>query len=90
MSFTPDLVSGTWVGGEDRYIHFNNMAQGQGASMALPIYGKYISKVYADPTLPYTQEARFNFPAGLNLCETEFAPIEEEETLDESLSGAFD
>ena len=90
MSFTPDLVSGTWVGGEDRYIHFNNMAQGQGASMALPIYGKYISKVYADPKLPYTQEARFNFPAGLNLCETEFAPIEEEETLDESLSGAFD
>lgn len=90
MSFTPDLVSGTWVGGEDRYIHFNNMAQGQGASMALPIYGKYISKVYADPTLPYTQEARFEFPAGLNLCETEFAPVEEEETLDESLSGAFD
>ena len=90
MSFTPDLVSGTWVGGEDRYIHFNNMAQGQGASMALPIYGKYISKVYADPTLPYTQDARFEFPAGINLCETEFAPVEEEETLDESLSGAFD
>jgi len=89
MSFTPDLVSGTWVGGEDRYIHFNNMAQGQGASMALPIYGKYISKVYADPSLPYTQNSRFEFPAGLNLCETEFAPIEEE-TLDESLSGAFD
>ncbi|MDE5683226.1 MAG: transglycosylase domain-containing protein [Muribaculaceae bacterium] len=90
MSFTPDLVSGTWVGGEDRYIHFNNMAQGQGASMALPIYGKYISKVYADPSLPYTQASRFEFPAGLNLCETEFAPVEEEETLDESLSGAFD
>ncbi|MDE6206655.1 MAG: penicillin-binding protein, partial [Muribaculaceae bacterium] len=53
MAFTPDLVSATWVGGEERYIHFNNMAQGQGASMALPIYGKYISKVYADPTLHY-------------------------------------
>ena len=52
MAFTPDLVSGTWVGGEDRYIHFNNMAQGQGASMALPIYGKFISKVYATPRSP--------------------------------------
>ncbi len=90
MAFTPDLVSATWVGGEDRYIHFNNMAQGQGASMALPVYGKYISKVYADSTLPYSQEARFVFPEGLNLCESEFAPVEEEETVDESLSGAFD
>ena len=90
MGFTPDLVSGTWVGGEDRYIHFNNMAQGQGASMALPIYGKYLSKVYADRTLPYSQSARFEFPAGLNLCESEFGPMEEEETLDETISGAFD
>ena len=90
MAFTPDLVSATWVGGEDRYIHFNNMAQGQGASMALPVYGKYISKVYADSTLPYSQETRFVFPEGLNLCESEFAPVEEEETVDESLSGAFD
>ena len=90
MSFTPDLVSGTWVGGEERYIHFNSMAHGQGASMALPIYGKYISKVYADPALPYTQESRFDFPAGINLCESEFAPTEEPETVDEAISGAFD
>ena len=90
MGFTPDLVSGTWVGGDDRYIHFNNMAQGQGASMALPIYGKYISKVYADPTLPYSQDAVFEFPAGLNLCASDFAPVEEEETIEESISGAFD
>ncbi len=90
MSFTPDLVSGTWVGGEERYIHFNSMAHGQGASMALPIYGKYISKVYADPTLPYSQDAKFEFPAGINLCESEFAPAEETETVDEAMSGAFD
>lgn len=90
MSFTPDLVSGTWVGGEDRYIHFNNMAQGQGASMALPIYGKYISKVYADRSLPYNQETRFEFPEGLNLCESDFAPVEEEETVEQVISGAFD
>ncbi len=90
MSFTPDLVSGTWVGGEDRYIHFNNMAQGQGASMALPIYGKYIRKVYDDPSLPYTENSRFEFPSGINLCHSEFAPVEEEQTLDEAISGAFD
>lgn len=90
MSFTPDLVSGTWVGGEERYIHFNSMAHGQGASMALPIYGKFISKVYADPTLPYSQDAKFEFPAGINLCESEFAPAEETETVDEAMSGAFD
>lgn len=90
MAFTPDLVSGTWVGGEDRYIHFNNMAQGQGASMALPIYGKYISKVYADPELHYSQESRFEFPAGLDLCGGEIAAPEETETVEETISGAFD
>lgn len=90
MAFTPDLVSGTWVGGEERYIHFNNMAQGQGASMALPIYGKYISEVYADPELHYSQQSRFEFPAGLNLCEGEVGASEEEETIEETISGAFD
>ncbi|MDE6437237.1 MAG: penicillin-binding protein [Muribaculaceae bacterium] len=90
MAFTPDLVSGTWVGGEDRYIHFNNMAQGQGASMALPIYGKYISKVYADPSLGYSQTTRFEFPAGLDLCAGGYDPEEETETVSEVISGAFD
>lgn len=51
MGITPDLVSGCWVGGEDRSIHFDNMAEGQGAKMALPIWGKYMQKVYADKTL---------------------------------------
>ncbi len=90
MAFTPDLVSGTWVGGEDRYIHFNNMAQGQGASMALPIYGKYISKVYADPSLPYSQQTVFDFPSNLNLCENSIGYEEAEETVEEAMSGAFD
>ena len=58
--------------------------------MALPIYGKYISRVYADKTLPYNQEARFKFPAGINLCESEFANDEVEESVGESIEGAFD
>lgn len=90
MAFTPDLVSGTWVGGEDRYIHFNNMAQGQGASMALPIYGKYISKVYADPTLPYSQETRFTLPDPESLCAGTAEVEEPAEVVDEAISGAFD
>ena len=48
MGFTPSLVSGCWVGGEDRDIHFDTMLHGQGASMALPIWTKYMNKVYAD------------------------------------------
>lgn len=90
MGFTPDLVSGVWVGGEERYIHFNSMAEGQGASMALPIYGKYISRVYADPSLPYDQNKKFTFPAGLNLCEGGIPEPEETETAEEGLEGAFD
>ncbi len=51
MGITPDLVSGGWVGGEDPVIHFTNMAEGQGSTMALPIWGLYMKKVYADKTL---------------------------------------
>ena len=63
MCFTPSLVSGTWVGGEDRGIHFDNMAEGQGASMALPICGLYMQKVLADPELGYSSEEQFDVPA---------------------------
>ena len=51
MGLTPDLVSGCWVGAEDRSVHFNSMSQGQGASMALPIWAHYMKKVYEDKTL---------------------------------------
>lgn len=90
MCFTPELVSGVWVGGEERYIHFNSMANGQGAAMALPIYGKYIRKVYDDPELPYTQSSRFSFP-NIDLCEQEyFGEYGEEEVVEESFEGVFD
>ncbi len=63
MCFTPSLVSGTWVGGEDRGIHFDNMAQGQGASMALPICALYMQKVLADEDLGYSPDEQFDVPA---------------------------
>lgn len=69
MGFTPELVTGVWVGGEERYIHFNSMAYGQGAKAALPIYGLYMKKVYADPKLPYSQNTKFQFPVGFSPCD---------------------
>ncbi|MBD5415391.1 MAG: penicillin-binding protein [Bacteroides sp.] len=71
MGFTPELVTATWVGGEEKPIHFNSMANGQGAAMALPILGKFLSKVYADRSLPYSQDTRFVFPADVDLCSGE-------------------
>ena len=63
MCFTPSLVNGTWVGGEDRGIHFDNLREGQGASMALPISALYLKKVLADPDLGYSEEEEFDVPA---------------------------
>lgn len=71
IGFTPDLVTGVWVGGEERYIHFNSMAYGQGAKAALPIYGYYMKSVYDDPKLPYSQTTRFEFPSDFDSCEGE-------------------
>ena len=51
IGLTPDLVAGCWVGGEDRSVHFDNMAEGQGATMALPIWGRFFRKVYDDKTI---------------------------------------
>lgn len=68
MGFTPSLVTGCWVGGEERDIHFDRMSDGQGASMALPIWGIYMNKVYADESLPYSQDEKFDIPEGWDPC----------------------
>lgn len=65
MGVTPDLVGGVWVGAEDRSIHFQNLANGQGASMALPIWAKFLLKAYADPRLKMFDRP-FDRPAGIN------------------------
>ena len=62
VGFTPSLVSGVWVGGEERSIHFDNMSAGQGANMALPIWAIYMQKVYADEELGYDKEEEFDVP----------------------------
>lgn len=92
MGFTPNLVSGVWVGGDERYIHFNRMAQGQGAAMALPIYGLYVKKVYADKSLPYSQTLQFpEPPAGFSPCYKEsYGDAPAAETPVEAIDNAFE
>ena len=68
MGLTPTLVSGVWVGGDDRDIHFDSMALGQGASMALPVFALYLQKVYKDTSLGYSPDAVFDLPEGFNPC----------------------
>lgn len=92
MGFTPNLVSGVWVGGDERYIHFNRMAQGQGAAMALPIYGLYMKKVYADKSLSYSQTLQFpEPPAGFSPCYKEsYGDAPAAETPVEAIDNAFE
>ncbi len=75
VGFTPSLVTACWVGGEDRDIHFRSMAMGQGASMALPVWGLYMKKVFADSALPYKENEKF--PTGVQSdCSNDSIPVE--------------
>ena len=83
MGMVPNLVTGVWVGAEDRAAHFETIAYGQGASMALPIWGIYMKKCYEDTSLDVSQE-EFEVPENLSIkvdCEpidTEGQPVIEE------------
>ncbi|RXP45869.1 penicillin-binding protein [Lutibacter sp. HS1-25] len=66
MGMVPNLASGVWVGGEDRATHFKRITQGQGATMALPIWALYYKKMYADPTLTIST-GEFERPEDLSI-----------------------
>ena len=85
MGLTPTLVSGMWVGGDDRDIHFDSMSMGQGATMALPIFAYYMQKVYKDQRLGYNENAVFDMPFEYNPCELDDSGLEdiEEDSIDE-------
>ena len=70
MGITPELVSGCWIGGEDRDIHFDYTSMGQGATTALPVWAYFMQCVYADKRLGYNQSSRFAIPAKFNPCQT--------------------
>jgi penicillin-binding protein 1A len=64
MGMVPNLVTGVWVGNEDRSAHFKSITYGQGATMALPIFGMYMKKCYEDKTLTVSKEP-FKRPSNL-------------------------
>jgi penicillin-binding protein 1A len=66
MGVTPNLVSGVWVGGENRSIHFNSIALGQGANMALPIWALYMKQIYNDNSLSNKVSRKDKFEEPLN------------------------
>lgn len=67
LGVTPNLVNGAWVGGEDRAIRFESTYFGSGANMALPIWALYMKKVYADSTLSYSEQDKFDRPLNFNI-----------------------
>lgn len=72
---TPQLAAATWTGADLRSVRFGNLSEGQGANMALPVWGRFMNKVYADPSLPYKPFAKIfeepeNFSMNLD-CDEE-------------------
>lgn len=59
IGYTPDLVAGAWVGGEDRRVRFRSISLGQGANMALPIWGEFMASLLADPQYAAMRRAKF-------------------------------
>lgn len=86
MGFTPSLVSGCWVGGEDRDIHFDTMLHGQGASVALPIWTKYMVKVLGDKSLGYDENETFQLPEGYDPCKDD-VNLEGDTHIEEPIEG---
>ena len=66
MGMVPNLVTGVWVGGEDRATHFKSITYGQGAAMALPIWGIYMKSCYEDEALGISKE-EFEEPEELSI-----------------------
>jgi penicillin-binding protein 1A len=67
MGVMPDLVAGVWTGWEDQAIHFEELAQGQGANMALPVFGIFLQKLFADSDFASMAESKFEAPANFNV-----------------------
>ena len=87
MGFTPHLVVGAWVGGDDRDIHFDSMSYGQGARAALPIYHKFMDKVYRDGRFGIDQDQKFVEPEDFDPC---YNALNELRSLEYSGEGVVD
>lgn len=88
MGMVPNLVTGVWVGGDDRSIHFPGIRYGQGATMALPIWALYMKKIYAEEDLKISKD-EFEKPENLSIridCDTP----QEKDTIQEDLPDELD
>ena len=86
IGMVPNLVTGVWVGGEDRATHFNSIAYGQGATMALPIWALYMKKLYDDPLLEVSIDS-FPAPKIVSIpldCEL-LAKLQHQNTVDDAI-----
>lgn len=89
IGYTPKLTAGAWVGGEDRMVHFKELAQGSGSATALPIWGIFMKKCFADPTLGFSENDAFEAPAGMYLdLDCTGGDIETEEIGTDAISKA--
>ncbi len=95
MGVAPNIVGGVWVGGENRAIHFDHIAQGQGAHMAMPIFAEFLEKVYADSTLSISPNDTFEKPDNIYIekdCRKagkEYEPSEFNDTDDDYLNTNY-
>ena len=90
MGMVPNLVTGVWVGGEDRATHFGSITYGQGASMALPIWGLYMKACYADKTLNIsTGEFEAPLELSININCDEFTSNDNSEDEDDDMEIDF-
>ena len=90
MGFTPSIVAGCWVGGDDRSIHFDTM-EGQGANVALPVYALFLKKVYTDKELGYSEKEEFDIPEEYqNPCATRIVNNEETTPVKQKVTGIDD
>ena len=85
MGIVPNLVTGVWVGAEDRAAHFRTITYGQGAAMALPIWGVYMKSCYADETLNISKED-FEEPSNLSI-NVDCAKVDDDTTVDDDGSN---
>jgi penicillin-binding protein 1A len=75
VGVTQDLITGVWVGGDDKAVRFLSMYEGQGAVLALPAFAHLMRRIYSDPTLPYKQRP-FEKPANFDLDELDCAKMD--------------
>ena len=90
MGITPQLVTGVWVGAEDRSVHFKRTAMGSGTNMALPVWAEYMLKVYENKELGITQEDTFDEPSGFDVNLDCSKSKDDDEIIDDILDDEVD